>query len=233
MVSIPKRRLLVYAAVGLVVLAVGGAGLLAARPSVGAPTDGVVLDLSDGTDAASVASEATASRAEGGPGGLGDDAAAPSPTTTSQTTLIFVQVAGAVARPGVYQVPSECRAFQAILQAGGFTADADQEAVPLASRLSDGCRLYVPRMGETVSGPVLSEGTSSGSTGAGSPGAPVSLNSATAEQLDTLPGIGPSLAQKIITYRETNGPFTSVDQLGDVSGIGSAKLEQLRPLVTL
>ncbi len=113
-----------------------------------------------------------------------------------------------------------------------------QQAVAQAAQLSDGCRVYVPRIGETAGGAVVTPGQSSagitgGSSGGGSSGGVVSLNSATAEQLDALPGIGPSLAQQIIAYREAQGPFTSVDQLTDVPGIGPAKLEQLRPLVVL
>jgi competence protein ComEA len=227
MVAVPKKRLLVYAVAGLVVLAVGAAGLVAMRSPAAEPDDGIVLDVSGGSEAV-----AAASSADGGLGQTGlADPNAEDGTTTTEAPLIFVQVAGAVARPGVYQMPADTRAFQAVLQAGGFTDDADQQTVPLASRLTDGCRLYVPRQGETVSGPVLS-GDSGGDSGGLAAAGPVSLNSATAEQLDSLPGIGPALAQQIISYREAQGPFTSVDQLGDVPGIGPSKLEQLRPLVT-
>lgn len=230
MLAVPKKRLLVYAAAGLVVLAVGAAGLMAARPSSGGQTQAMVLDVSgavDGVDAAAEDGDALA--------GLDPLTGAEDRRTTTSTTevaLIYVQVAGAVQRPGVYQMPDGCRVFQAVLQAGGFTGDADQDIVPLASRLSDGSRLYVPRKGETAVGPVLSGAAETGGGSSGSPGL-VPINSATAEQLDSLPGIGPSLAQKIIQFRETQGPFTSVDQLGDVPGIGPSKLEQLRPLVSL
>ena len=121
--------------------------------------------------------------------------------------------------------------------AGGVTADADEDALPLAARLWDGCRLVVPRKGE-AHGEVLT-GEGSAATGAGQaltsgsqlPAQKLSLNSATLEQLDALPGVGPSIAQQIIAYRQANGPFTSVDQLSEVPGIGPAKLEKLRPLV--
>lgn len=226
MVAVPKKRLLVYAVAGLIVLGVGTAGLLAMRSLDATPSEGVVLEVSAGTDV--VTEQAEGPPDEAGPGAAGSRKGA----TTTTEALIFVQVAGAVARPGVYQVPADTRAFQAVMQAGGFTGDADQQAVPLATRLSDGCRLYVPRQGEVISGPVLSA-DSSAEGGGGASGGPVSLNSANAEQLDSLPGIGPALAQRIISHRETQGPFTSVDQLGDVPGIGQSKMEQLRPHVTL
>jgi competence protein ComEA len=230
MLAVPKKRLLVYAAAGLVVLAVGAAGLMATRPSTGTQTDSMVLDVSgavDGVNEGLDDGDALAGL------DLGSDAEVRQTTTsTTEAALIYVQVAGAVERPGVYQMPDGCRAFQAVLQAGGFTGVADQEMVPLASRLTDGSRLYVPRKGETAAGPVLSGAAEAGGGSTGSTGL-VAINSATAEQLDSLPGIGPSLAQKIIMFRESQGPFTSVDQLGDVPGIGPSKLEQLRPLVTL
>jgi competence protein ComEA len=149
-----------------------------------------------------------------------------------------VQVAGAVRMPGVYHLMAGSRVFEAVAAAGGFVDEADQQAVALAAQLSDGCRVYVPKMGETVSGAVVTPaqsfaGVTGGATGGGASGGLVSLNSATAEQLDSLPGIGPSLAQQIIAYRQSKGPFTSIDQLADVPGIGAAKLEQLRPLVVL
>jgi competence protein ComEA len=226
MPAVPKKRLLVYAAAGLVVLAVGTIGLVASRSSGAVPTDGMVLDVSGITGGAATSISSAAS-------GYDTPTSGSAATTVTEAPLIYIQVAGAVLRPGVYQVPADSRAFQAVLQAGGFAEDADQEAVPLASRLSDGCRLYVPRQGETVSGPVLSGAPSASGSGSTVSSGTVSLNSASVEELDSLPGIGPALAQRIISYRETQGPFTSIDQLGDVSGIGPAKLEQLRPLVTL
>jgi competence protein ComEA len=232
MSAIPKKRLLVYAAAGLMVLAVGAGGLVAMRSPAGAHTDGIVLDVSGGVEAAAGATSATQT---GAAPGSADTTTVPRPTTTTSAPLIFVQIAGAVQKPGVYQVAADSRAFQVVMQAGGFTADADQQAVPLASVLTDGCRLYIPRKGETVSGSLVTGGevgSGGGSTTSAAAG-PVSLNSATLEQLDALPGIGPALAQRIIDYRDKQGPFTSVDQLGDVSGIGDSKLEQLRPLVTL
>jgi len=230
--AIPTKRVLVYVAVGFVVLAVGAVGLWSIR--AGAPGEGVVIDAAGGGDRSGDALSALAQS----PGGV---AALPT-TTSSAPPQIWVQVVGAVRRPGVYQLGADARVFDAITAAGGFAEGADEQAVALAARLTDGCRLCVPGEGESASGQVqtpvestaglsgLPAGASDGQTGGGGP---VSLNSATLEQLDALPGVGPALAQQIITYREANGPFTSVDQLDDVPGIGPAKLEQLRPLVTL
>src|SRR4030043_18566 len=113
--------------------------------------------------------------------------------------------AGGGRRPGVYQLPADARVFQAIVAAGGFTEDADEEAVAQAAQLSDGCRIYVPLLGETVPGAVQgptesSAGGTGGASAAGSSGGVVSLNSATADELDSLPGLGPALAQQITTY---------------------------------
>ena len=229
MAAILKKRLFVYAAAGLVVLVVGTIGLVAMREPGTVPTEGMALDISGAQSAPSQASSWPGDPATP-PAGESTSSSVTTPTTTS---LIFVQVAGAVARPGVYQVPADSRAFQAVMQAGGFTEEADQDAVPLAARLTDGCRLYVPRRDEVGAGPVLTGDPGGGAGGSTATAGPVSLNSATAEQLDSLPGIGPALAQQIIAYRETKGPFGSIDQLGDVPGIGPSKLEQLRPLVAL
>ena len=238
MLGLPTRRLFVYIAAGLVVLVVGTLGLLSLRSGAVEPGEGIVVQAGE----TAVSGAGTEYGFAGGAEGLGQSTQ-PATTSTTQTPMIWVQVVGAVRRPGVYQVPADARAFQAIREAGGFTDDADQEAVALAAQLSDGCRIGVPRIGERAAGeagsPVQSSaGISESVTGpdsapGGSSIAPVNLNSAALEQLETLPGIGPSLAQQIISYRETHGPFTSVDQLTDVPGIGPARLEQLRPLVGL
>jgi competence protein ComEA len=232
--GIPTKRLFVYIAAGLVVLIVGVLGLWSMR---GASSVGGVVIEADGAGGEGGDAVQTAT------GGVGLDTVTSSTTSTTQRPKIWVQVAGAVRRPGVYQVVADARAFEAVVAAGGFAQEADPQAVALAARLSDGCRLYVPRQGESAPGQVQAPiestaGLSGGSTseeggGAAGEAGLVSLNSATAEQLDTLPGVGPALAQQIVTYRQTSGPFTSVDQLDDVPGIGPAKLEQLRPLVSL
>jgi competence protein ComEA len=227
---LPTKRLLVYVAVGLVVLAVGTIGLVAAGPGPDS-SDGLVIQAGqDGgaTDAGVVAAD----------GLLGAASPGTAASTTTEAQRIWVQVAGAVRIPGVYQLAAGSRVFEAVAAAGDFADGADQQAIALAAQLSDGCRVYVPEIGEMLSGAVVtpaqsSAGVTGGATVSGATGGPVSLNSATAEQLDSLPGIGPSLAKQIIAYRESKGPFTSIDQLADVPGIGPAKLEQLRPLVVL
>jgi competence protein ComEA len=236
MPAIPTRRLLVYIATGVVVLVVGTLGLLSMRGGGSVGDDGLVIQTGGPAAAQGGAAQGLTAAV-----GLRDTPPSPS-TTTTQARKIWVQVVGAVRRPGVYQVEADVRVFQAVLEAGGFTEDADQEGVALAAALSDGCRIYVPREGEA---PTLGAGTpvqssagitedvSAGASDGGGAAKPVSLNAATVEQLDSLPGIGPSLAQQIITYRDSQGPFTSVDQLTEVPGIGPAKLEQLRPLVAL
>jgi len=217
MSGIPTRRLLVYIAAGLVVLVVSTLGLISMRSGSSGPGDGVIIEASASTS--------------GSGDGLGSPTSS-STTSITQAPTIYVQVSGAVRRPGVYQVASDARVFQAVGQAGGFSEDADEQAIALAAKLSDGCRVYVPRFGEPLGETVRSPETQTAGAGGATTGT-VSLNSGTLEQLDALPGVGPAIAQQIITYRETQGPFTSIDQLTDVPGIGSAKLEQLRPLVGL
>lgn len=152
---------------------------------------------------------------------------APATTSTMPTTVV-VHVAGAVARPGVHELPAGARVVDAVDAAGGLTPDADGARVNLAAPLNDGERVYVPRMGEAAPPPVAGDTSASGST---TSTGPVDLNSADEAALDALPGIGPATAAAIIEHRNRIGRFTSVDQLLDVRGIGEAKLEQLRPLV--
>lgn len=146
--------------------------------------------------------------------------------TPAPRERLFVDVVGAVRRAGLYRLRDGDRVFDAVARAGGATAGADLSAVNLAAPLVDGTQVVVPARvamadGSTVSTPLNSPAV-----------AKVSLGSATAEQLDTLPGIGQVTAQKIINWRTTHGPFRSVDALDDVPGIGPARIEQLRDLVT-
>lgn len=161
---------------------------------------------------------------------------APPTTTAPEPARIVVDVVGAVARPGVHELPASSRVADAIDAAGGFTADADRIRLNLAEPLADGSRVWVPAVGES-SGPDLvpiiggSGGVSGGSGTEGGRGAgseTVDINTADAASLEALPGIGPSLAAAIVEHRQRNGPFASVDDLIDVSGIGPAKLEQIR-----
>ena len=155
-------------------------------------------------------------------------AASSSPSDTTgpgeaATNVVVVHVAGAVVSPGVYPVPEGSRVIDAVRAAGGFAADANPDAVNLAALVADAQRVYVPREGEAV---VVDVGAAGG-LAAG----PINLNSATADQLDELPGVGPATAAAILAYRTQVGRFSTVDDLLEVRGIGDAKLEQLRPLV--
>ena len=152
-------------------------------------------------------------------------------TTTVLAERVVVHVAGAVVHPGVHELPSGSRVVDAIEAAGGLTAEADESRINLAAPVSDGERVYVPRVGEIAS-PVVVGASAAPGSGTSSAG-PVDLNQADAAALDALPGIGPATAAAIIEHRGRIGRFTSVDQLLDVRGIGEAKLDQLRPLVTV
>lgn len=148
------------------------------------------------------------------------------PVVESGDTLV-VHVAGAVQRPGVYRLTGGSRVVDAVTMAGGAIAGADVDALNLAAPLADGERIYVPIEGETLPPALVPAG------GAGQPVGPLDLNAATVEQLDGLPGVGPATAQAIVAHRDRNGPFASVDALTDVRGIGPAKLDALRDLVTV
>ncbi|HUR50242.1 MAG TPA: helix-hairpin-helix domain-containing protein [Acidimicrobiales bacterium] len=137
---------------------------------------------------------------------------------------VTVHAAGAVTTPGVYRMPGGSRVSDLLSAAGGATSDADLDQLNLAAPLADGERILVPRRGETAT-------MSSGSNAIPGASTKVDLNTATAEELDKLPGVGPATAEAIIRHRETRGRFRSVTELLEVRGIGEAKLEQLRPLV--
>jgi competence protein ComEA len=148
--------------------------------------------------------------------------AASAPASGAPASRLFVHVVGAVRRPGLYRLDEGSRVADALARAGGTTRRAQLELVNLAAPLADGQQVVVPRRGSAVS-PVAGGGTA--------PTGPVQLSTATLEQLDALPGIGPVTAQKILDYRQQHGSFGSVDELDAISGIGPARLEQLRGLV--
>jgi len=153
------------------------------------------------------------------------------PTTVA---TVSIHVAGNVLKPGVYEMPADSRVVDAIRIAGGANAIADLNAINLANRLNDAQQVYVPAVGEKV--PPSSSGLSAGGVGTGSaPNSveyPININSADVALLDELPGVGPSTAQAIVTYRDQNGPFSSVSGLEDVPGIGPAKVAAIQGLVT-
>lgn len=154
-------------------------------------------------------------------------------------TEITVHVAGAVNKPGVYVLPTQSRVVDAVNAAGGPTRSADVDAINLALPLVDSEQIIVPRRGQKVTTTPQSSRPSAGSSATTSPremdarNSLVNINTASATELEELPGVGPSTAKAIITYRTTVAPFVSVDDLLQVSGIGPAKLEAMRNYVTL
>jgi competence protein ComEA len=152
------------------------------------------------------------------------------PATTSTTPArVVVHVVGAVRHAGLYRLSQGDRVADAVARAGGATHKADLSLVNLAALVSDGEQVVVPRRGAASAGGGGAAGAGAGATGVAT--GPVHLNSATVEQLDTLPGVGPVTAQKIVDYRQKHGAFTSVDELDAVPGIGPARLDELRDLV--
>ena len=164
------------------------------------------------------------------PGGVGPAPSGASREASSTTSAVLatvtVHVVGEVRRPGVYELPGGARAVDAVVAAGGLLGDAEQSAVNLARVVADGEQIAVPRQGEAASGMGSAVG------GVAAAGGKVDLNSASEAQLDTLPGVGPATAQKIVADRTANGPFRRVDDLMRVPGIGPAKFESLKDLVS-
>ena len=157
--------------------------------------------------------------------------AVPAPAASaspSPAALLLVDVAGWVRHPGVYEFEEGSRVIDAIDAAGGARPGAMLESLNLAAPLADGSQILVPKKGTEGSAPAT--GASGGGT---APGALINVNTATATELEELPGVGEVIGQAIVDYRTENGPFTSVDQLLDVSGIGDATLANIRELVTV
>jgi len=191
-----------------------------------------------GSAAASVAGPAAASPSEGG---STDASSGSSPGAGAATPVaLYVHVVGAVRRPGLYRVPPGARVADAVDAAGGLLGNAAQSAVNLARPLADGEQVAIPTQEEAARSPTAGaqQGAAvpqppgqSGQPGDGSATTRVNINTADATLLDTLPGVGPSTAAKIVAEREQNGPFATPDDLARVAGIGPKKLETLRDLV--
>jgi len=178
----------------------------------------------------------------------GDDAApvvivAPEPTAIPEQTppAIRVHVSGAVMSPGVYEMSEDDRVMDAIASAGGVQPNADLASINLAQRVQDEAQYHVPRLGEPTQARTSAPAQRASipndrpptQGGRASSSSLIDLNIATAQELELLPGIGPVMAGRIITYREANGPFTSLDDVENVPGIGPKTLESIRPLATV
>jgi competence protein ComEA len=182
--------------------------------------------------------------ASGGPATSAASGAAPDGESASGSGAVriarpaakgsVVHVAGAVRRPGVYRLEAGARVQDAVRRAGGTRAGADVNGINLAAKVVDGQQVVVPARGRATAGATPAPGATAagaGAAGTAPAGPPISLNNATAEQLDTLDGVGPATAEKIIAWRTQHGGFRSVADLGQVPGIGPKKLAALRDRV--
>ncbi|HYX78909.1 MAG TPA: ComEA family DNA-binding protein [Solirubrobacterales bacterium] len=204
MASLTRTQLLVYGAVAVTLLLVGARWIRSSQGS--------------GTDGGAVSYPSTSGSSSSDPGSSDG-----SFSVDEQGGDVVVDVAGAVAKPGVYRMPAGARVNDAVQRAGGATGRANVEGINLAARLSDGQQIVVPGK-DTGS----SRAASAAAAGASSE-APIGLGTATLEQLDTIEGIGPITAQKILEFRDQHGGISSLEQLDQIDGIGPATMEALRP----
>jgi len=164
------------------------------------------------------------------PGPVAITTATPRPTATPAS--IWVDVRGAVNQPGVYALPVGSRVQDALARAGNVLVNADTRALNLARRVNDGEQIYVPTLGEaTPIPPTVSSGKSAPTATRAL--SKININTATLAELDTLPGIGPAIAQRIIDYRTQNGDFKTIEDIKKVRGIGDALFNQIKDLITV
>lgn len=158
----------------------------------------------------------------------------PTPRATATLAAIVVDVRGAVAKPGVYTLPPGSRVQDALALAGDVLSHAETRGINLARKLNDGEQIYVPTVAEATLTPAaaLTKGERQ-PTATKTPLGKININTATVAELDVLPGIGPSIAQRIVDYRTQNGPFKKIEDLKKVRGIGDALFEQVKDLVTV
>ena len=216
-------KLLGHKAVVVAMLVVIAMASGLAMASFGGESGGVSFERNDGSGT-SVEREAEDA--------LSDDAAGSSKKSSSAAE-VYVDVDGAVASPGVYRLKEGARVSQAIDAAGGLTAEADVTGLNRASKVADGQKIYVPKVGEhqAVTAGGGADGGAVVTSGANDAAGLVNINTASAAELQTLSGIGPSMAQSIIDERTKNGPFASVDDLMRVSGIGEKKLAKIKDCI--
>lgn len=214
-------KLLGHKAVVVAILVVIAAASGLAMASFGGHSSSVSFERSD---------EASVSDVHGAGDASSDDE---SSAKSSSAAEVYVDVDGAVVRPGVYRLKDGARVSQAIDAAGGLTAEADVTGLNRASKVADGQKIYVPTVGEQQAAAAVGGAESSAATtpGAGSSSGLVNINTASAAELQTLSGIGPSMAQSIIDERTQNGAFASVDDLMRVSGIGEKKLAKIKDCI--
>jgi competence protein ComEA len=151
--------------------------------------------------------------------------------SSQDSPFVMVDIKGAVQKPGVYQLPKDARVKDALAQAGGATKEADLRQLNLASKLQDEMAVYIPAAGEEI--PPSSPVSSISSSGTSNDQPLVNINTANTDELQTLNGIGPSKASAIVSYREENGLFQTVEDLGQVSGIGEKSLEKIKAQITV
>ena len=167
------------------------------------------------------------------------DIVQPTPALTPTPSLMRVHVVGAVQQPGLYELGVDGRLMDAVRAAGGLTAQADAESINLADRVRDGQQVYVPRLHTPVPPsptPMTAPGVGSGAgevQWTARPGGALNINTATAAELEGLPGIGPIYAQRIVAYRQANGPFTQPSQIQDVRGIGPSCYDQIKAMIVV
>jgi competence protein ComEA len=207
------------------------------RPALGGPTDATVATVGDEHAASAVGTEAEVGSTAGGPDhpapGTGTDDDGHGAPAGGASGEVIVHVAGAVATPGVVTLPAGSRVADAVEAVGGLLADADPSRINLARPLQDGEQLLVLRAGEEPPPPVAGGApTPEGADPAVGSGL-VDLNAASSEQLQTLPGIGPAIAGRIVQHREQHGPFRTPGDLRDVSGIGEKRFQDLAALITV
>jgi competence protein ComEA len=192
---------------------------------------GIAVLVSAFSSAGVTTTIAPAPSAASGTGTARSGSAPPSATGTSPGSAVslFVHILGAVAKPGLYQLHDGARAVDAVAAAGGFTAEADRQQLNLARLVSDGEQIYVPKVGEAGSGPP----GSSAAGGAGAIGGKLNINTASESDLETLPRVGPTMAKRIIAWREANGRFATIEDLMSVTGIGEKTFAELKDLVTI